>query len=120
MSIREDIIDEVMDDDENSNLKAVRLSRGGDGQSVRPYKDYFLYGLHLTMGHLVSATALSYILAGGPAQIPELYLAQSLNFLILPVVFFTGIFTFPLWVWYVIILSWIGSIGAVQYLKEGY
>jgi len=75
-----------------------------------PFRRYALLGAYLTVQNVIMALALAFIIGLSPPLIAELYITMSMNLLAIPVVVLSDVFTFPLWVWYIIVLQWSGNL----------
>lgn len=66
-------------------------------------------GLGVTISNGVLAILMATVTSEPASYTAELWLGMSLHIFAIPLAFLTGLFSFPLWVWFVIALQWAGS-----------
>lgn len=93
----------------------MRGLKGEDGvrNHMHDAKQYVMVSLALSLGSLTTAIALSLSLGNGWVEFGQVWLLTMMNIFALPLLL-TDLFTFPIWVWYVILLYWISKIVATE------
>lgn len=72
-------------------------------------------GVYLTLSTVTTAAPLSLMLGYGWVGFAKLWVILGMNVFGLPLIL-TDAFIFPLWVWYVIVVVWIGKAAiAIKY-----
>lgn len=75
-------------------------------------------GVYATVSTLFSAASLALATGGSWITFGKLWLIMGMNFVSLPLLF-TPHFQFPFWVWYVVVLWWVGQgIYLVRYMPD--
>lgn len=76
---------------------------------MRDTTEHIKMGLYLSLSSILTAVAITVALNGSLQTFGLLWVLQSTTVLGAPLAL-TDPFTFPLWVWYVTVLNWMGQI----------
>lgn len=66
--------------------------------------------ISILISSAITSSLITLAIGEGTQMFARLMIMINMSLLAIPLALFVDIFTFPLWIWYIIILSWIAHI----------